>query len=90
MLKLIKSCQKAPLIVQKDDNMNIIKFKIGDIIELKKPHPCGNKEFKVLRVGGEMRIVCCGCGRDMNIDRLKLEKATKRIVSSSDGALEKN
>ena len=65
--------------------MNIIKFKIGDIIELKKPHPCGNKEFRVLRVGGEMRIVCCGCGRDMNIDRLKLEKATKRIISSPDG-----
>ena len=65
--------------------MNIIKFKIGDIIELKKPHPCGNKEFRVLRVGGEMRIVCCSCGRDMNIDRLKLEKATKRIISSPDG-----
>ena len=67
---------------EKDEVMNIIKFKIGDIIELKKPHPCGNKEFKVLRVGSEMRIVCCGCGRDMNIDRLKLEKATKRIVAS--------
>lgn len=68
---------------EKDEVMNIIKFKIGDIIELKKPHPCGNKEFKVLRVGSEMRIVCCGCGRDMNIDRLKLEKATKRIVASA-------
>ena len=65
--------------------MNIIKFKIGDIIELKKPHPCGNKEFRVLRVGSEMRVVCCECGRDMNIDRLKLEKATKRIISSADG-----
>lgn len=68
---------------EKDEVMNIIKFKIGDIIELKKPHPCGNKEFKILRVGSEMRIVCCGCGRDMNIDRLKLEKATKRIAASA-------
>ena len=62
--------------------MEIIRFKIDDIIELKKPHPCGSKEFRVLRVGGDMRVVCCGCGRDMTIDRLKLERATKRIVLS--------
>ena len=31
-----------------------------------------------------MRIICCGCGRDMNIDRLKLEKATKRILISNE------
>ena len=62
--------------------MNIIRFKVNDVIELKKPHPCGVKEFKIIRVGSEMRIVCCGCGRDMNIDRVKLEKATKRIVST--------
>ena len=64
--------------------MNIIKYKPDDIIELKKPHPCGSKEFKVIRVGSEMRIVCCGCGHDMNIDRLKLEKATKRIILSKE------
>ncbi len=62
--------------------MKIIKFRPDDIIELKKPHPCGSKEFRVIRVGGEMRIACCGCGHDMTIDRLKLEKATKKIVSS--------
>ncbi len=63
--------------------MKIIKYRQGDIIELKKDHPCGSKEFKILRVGATMRIVCVGCSRDMEIDRLKLEKATKRIVSSS-------
>ena len=67
--------------------MNIIKFKVNDVIELKKPHPCGTKEFKIIRVGSEVRVVCCGCGRDMNIDRLKLEKATKRIIyTDSDSA----
>lgn len=60
--------------------MEIIKFKLGDIIELKKPHPCGSKEFKIMRVGSQMRIICVGCGRDMNIDRIKLEKATKNII----------
>lgn len=64
--------------------MEIIKFKLGDTIELKKPHPCGSKEFKILRVGSQMRVICTGCGRDMNIDRIKLEKSTKRILNQTD------
>ena len=60
--------------------MEIIKYKVNDIIELKKPHPCGEKRFKILRVGSEMRVVCQGCGRDMVLDRVKLEKATKKIL----------
>ena len=62
--------------------MKIIKFRVGDIIELKKPHPCGNKLFSVLRVGSEMRIVCRKCGRDMTLDRIRLEKATIKIVET--------
>ncbi|MBP3370017.1 MAG: DUF951 domain-containing protein [Clostridia bacterium] len=61
--------------------MNIIKYRVGDVIELKKQHPCGSKNFKVLRVGGIMRVLCLGCDRDMDIDRIKLEKATKKILS---------
>ena len=64
--------------------MDIIKFKLNDIIELKKPHPCGSKRFRILRVGSEIRIVCLGCGRDMVLDRIKLEKATKRIISDNE------
>lgn len=60
--------------------MNTFKYRVNDIIELKKEHPCGSKQFKVLRVGGIMRVVCCGCSRDMEMDRLKLEKATKKII----------
>lgn len=62
--------------------MNIIKFKINDIIELKKPHPCGTKLFRVLRVGSDIRIVCQGCGRDMCLDRIKLEKVTKKVLTT--------
>jgi hypothetical protein len=60
--------------------MEILKFKINDLIELKKPHPCGTKLFKVLRIGSDIRVVCQGCGRDMVLDRIKLEKATKKIL----------
>ncbi len=61
--------------------MKIIRYQEGDIIELRKPHPCGTKRFKVLRVGSEMRVLCLGCGRDMTLDRIKLEKATKCVIS---------
>ena len=61
--------------------MQILKICVGDILELKKPHPCGNKLFKVLRVGSDVRIVCQGCGHDMTLERIKHEKAVKRIVT---------
>ncbi len=64
--------------------MKIIKFRLGDVIEMKKPHPCGSDQFKILRVGGVMRVTCLGCARDMDIDRIKLEKATKKILISED------
>ena len=60
--------------------MEIMKFEVGDIVELKKAHPCGTKQFKILRVGTQMRIVCLGCSRDMNIDRIKLEKSVKKFI----------
>ena len=53
---------------------------VGDTLEMKKPHPCGSKEFKVLRVGSDIRIACQGCGRDMTLDRIKLEKSIKKIT----------
>ncbi len=64
--------------------MQILKFSVGDTLELKKPHPCGNKLFKVLRVGSDVRIVCQSCGRDMTLDRIKLEKAVKGIIHKFD------
>lgn len=60
--------------------IQILKIDIGDILELKKPHPCGARLFKVLRVGSDIRIVCQGCEHDMTVDRIKLEKAIKQII----------
>lgn len=60
--------------------MQIIKLRVGNLLELKKPHPCGEKVFKVLRVGSDVRIVCTGCGRDMTLDRIKLEKSIKKVI----------
>ena len=57
----------------------IIRILEGDVLELKKPHPCGSSKFTVMRVGSDVRIICLGCSRDMTVPRLKLEKAIKKI-----------
>lgn len=59
--------------------MQIIKFDEGDMLEMKKPHPCGSKEMRVLRTGSDIRVVCVGCGRDMTVPRVKLEKNIKKV-----------
>ncbi len=64
--------------------MQIIKFSVNDFLELKKPHPCGAKLFRVARVGSEVRIICNGCGRDMTLDRIKLEKSIKKVIPSKE------
>jgi len=63
---------------------SIIQMHVGDMLELKKPHPCGNHSFKVLRVGSEVRILCQKCGRDMVLDRVKLERAVKSITPATE------
>jgi hypothetical protein len=61
--------------------MNIIKFETGNILEMKKPHPCGEHKFLVLRTGSDIRVKCLGCERDMTLPRVKLEKNIKRVVT---------
>lgn len=58
----------------------IVTFKAGDTLEMKKPHPCGEKQFSVLFAGSDVKIRCLGCGREMLLPRIKLEKSIKRVV----------
>jgi len=54
-------------------------IQIGDVLELKKNHPCGSKEWKVLRVGMDFKLKCLGCGHEMMTPRSKAEKSIKRV-----------
>ena len=58
--------------------------KVGDRILVKKPHPCGSKEFDVLRVGMDFKIKCRGCGHEIMLPRAKIEKNIKKIISDKD------
>ena len=70
--------------------MPIIPLRQNDRVQLKKPHPCGGKIFRLLRVGSDVRVCCETCGRDMTLDRVKLEKAIKQVLPAEDGAASKN
>ena len=52
----------------------------GDILVMKKKHPCGSNEMNVLRSGMDFRLQCAGCGRDFMIPRSKAEKNVKKII----------
>ena len=60
--------------------MEIKKINVGDVLEMKKKHPCGEKRMKVLRVGSDIRMVCVRCGRDITVEREKIEKNIKAVI----------
>ena len=64
-----------------------MNIKVGDVLELKKPHPCGkenNKKFYVLRMGMDFKLRCMGCSHEMMLPRVRVEKNIKKILSSED------
>ncbi len=56
---------------------------IGDVLQMKKPHPCSCREFTVLRVGMDIKIKCNKCGHEVMLPRNKVEKNIKKILSSN-------
>jgi hypothetical protein len=55
-------------------------LKIGDIVELKKQHACGCKEFEITRIGMDIKIKCINCSRLIMLDRETLEKRVKKLI----------
>lgn len=55
------------------------KYEVGDIIRMKKQHPCGSFEWEILRVGADFRLKCAGCGHQIMIPRRNVEKNTREV-----------
>ena len=55
-------------------------IKLGSIVEMKKPHPCGCNEFLVTRIGMDFKIKCEKCGHEVEVPRSKAEKNIKQII----------
>ena len=56
--------------------MEKLNYEVGDIVKLKKQHPCGSSEWKIMRVGADFRLQCLGCGHQIMIARKLVEKNT--------------
>ena len=57
---------------------------VGDVVYLKKQHPCGGHEWEILRAGADFRINCLGCWHMIMLSRVKLEKSVKKVIKRQD------
>ena len=62
--------------------MKTFDYQLGDIVEMKKPHPCAShsKLFEIVRVGADLKIKCLGCGNVIIISRDNFNKRFKKVI----------
>ncbi|HLS22736.1 MAG TPA: DUF951 domain-containing protein [Pseudogracilibacillus sp.] len=60
------------------------KFQLHDVVEMKKPHPCGENKWRIIRMGADIRIKCLGCDRSVLIPRNEFTKKLKRVLQSKE------
>lgn len=58
-------------------------FQLNDIVEMKKPHPCGSNRWKVIRLGMDIRIKCMKCDHSVLIPRVQFERKLKKVLESA-------
>ncbi|WP_026883384.1 DUF951 domain-containing protein [Clostridium akagii] len=63
-------------------------FNLGDIVKMKKQHPCGVNAWEIIRNGADIKIKCTGCGRIVMIPRSKFEKDLKEIIQAKQEGVE--
>lgn len=62
-----------------------VVFHIGDVVKMKKAHPCGSSEWEITRIGMDFGMKCCGCGHAVLLARPKFVKAVKAVVKLAEG-----
>ena len=59
---------------------------LGDVVQMRKAHPCGSDKWTIVRTGADVKIRCQGCGRLVMLDRAKFEKRVKKLVQHASEA----
>ena len=59
----------------------VMELRLGDVVRLRKPHPCGGFDWEVMRLGADIRIKCLACERLVMLARSELQRRTKSIES---------
>lgn len=62
------------------------EFSLGDIVEMKKPHPCGTNAWKVIRMGMDIRMKCTGCDHSVLLPRSRFERKMKKVLIPADSS----
>ena len=57
------------------------EYRLGSVVIMKKPHPCGTNEWKIVRIGVDIKIKCVKCSRVILISRLDFNKKLKKVIS---------
>ncbi|MBT2692197.1 MULTISPECIES: DUF951 domain-containing protein [Bacillaceae] len=57
------------------------EFQLNDVVEMKKPHPCGTNKWKIIRLGMDFRIKCEGCEHSVLIPRKEFTRKVKKVLS---------
>ena len=58
----------------------VVEFRLGDLVRLRKPHPCGSDQWRVIRLGADIGLRCQGCQRRLLLDRVVLERRVKTFL----------
>lgn len=61
----------------------ITPISLGDVVKLKKPHPCGANEWEIARVGADIRLKCRGCGRSVMLERYEFDRRFRGFLSKA-------
>ena len=61
-----------------------MNYSVGDIVQMKKMHPCGTNEWEILRVGADFKLRCKECKHIIMLSREKFEKSVKKIISKKE------
>lgn len=59
-----------------------MKYNLGDIVVMKKNHPCGNNKFEIVRVGADIKIKCVNCSRVIMLSRIDFNKGIRKVIGN--------
>ena len=68
--------------VRKD--REVVPFEVGDLVALRKPHPCGSREWEVYRIGADIGLVCSGCKRRVMLERPLVQRRMKSRIPAAE------
>ncbi len=61
--------------------METEEIRLNDVVQMRKPHPCGSDQWKVIRIGADIKMKCLGCGRIVMLDRAVFIKRRKKVLT---------